>query len=344
MIRRLTCSPQAFIAISVLILQSLRLFRLPSYEAFLRGHQAAALVAGYALWKHTTSGSKLPRLYVYISTGIFLATSVLQCVVVLYRNFSFRRGHSRALISKHRGSIRITIDIPRSLDIRAGQYVNVWIPSISLWSFLQSHPFTIASWGNKEGVTSLDLLIEPRKGLTQKLYACAEYYRERPGKGTDKVVEERANTAADYRKSQDTLYESVEREGRSTAVDSHESQETLSKPIELKRPGRAEAYQGSLEEGVENTTPSKFGYECYEGEPQRSDFRLAIVSGPHGTGISVGDYGKVLMIATGFGIAAQLPYLKELVRGFNNYQVRTREIRLIWQLQSFGKSPDSDSR
>lgn len=106
----------------------------------------------------------------------------------------------------------------------------------------------------------------------------------------------------------------------------------------------SKATRGSLEEGVKNTTSSRFGYECYEGEPQRSDFRLPIVSGPHDTGISVGDYGKVLTIATGFGFAVQLPYSKELVRGFNNYQVRPREIRLIWQLQSFGKSLDSDSR
>ncbi len=189
------------------------MFRLPSYEIFLRGHQAVALAAGYALWKHTTSRSKQPRLYVYISTGIFLATSVLQCLFVLHWNFSFRRGHSRALISKHRGSVRMTIDVPTSLDIKAGQYVNVWIPSISFWSFLQSHPFTIASWGNKEGVTSLDLLIEPRKGLTQKLYACAEYYRERLEKGTDQILGERAGNAVDYRKSQDTLDESFEQGG-----------------------------------------------------------------------------------------------------------------------------------
>lgn len=315
MIRRLTSSPQAVIATSALILQSLRLFRLPSYELFLRGHQAVAWAVGYALWKHTTSRSKLPRLYMYISTGIFLATSVLQCLVVLHRNFSFRRGHSRALMSKHRGSVRMTIDVPRSLDIRAGQYVSVWIPSISFWSFLQSHPFTIASWENKEGVTSLDLLIEPRKGLTQKLYTCAEHYRERPGKGTDRTLDERPRTIINFCKPQDTLCESVEQGGKSTAVDCYKSHETLSE---------------SMEEDVENIKPTKFGYERYEGEPQRSDFRLAIFSGPHGTGIPVGDYGKVLMIATGFGIVAQLPYLKQLVRGTNNYQVRTREIRLIW--------------
>ena len=315
---------QAAITTSALILQSLRLFRLPSYELFLRSHQAVALGAAYAIWKHATSRSKLPRLCVYISTGIFLATSVLQCLVVLYWNFSFRQGHSRALISKHRGSVRMTIDFPKSLEIKAGQYVNVWIPSISFWSFLQSHPFTIAAWGNNEGTTSLDLLIEPRKGFTQKLYACAENYSERPGKGTDVILQEPAITAIES-------HESTEQEGRSTAIGNHRSQE---------KAGRTEVFQRPFEEAAANAMQSKFGYKNYEGEPQSSDFRLAIFSGPHGTGVPVGDYGKVLMIAVGFGIAAQLPYLKELVRGFNNYQVRTREVRLIWQLQSFGKSTD----
>lgn len=52
-----------------------------------------------------------------------------------------------------------------------------------------------------------------------------------------------------------------------------------------------------------------FGYKNARGDPQRSDFRLALFSGPYGRGIPVGDYGKVLMIATDSGIVAQLPYL-----------------------------------
>ncbi len=190
----------------------------------------------------------------------------------------------------------MTIDVPRSLDIRAGQYVNVWIPSVSFWSFLQGRRFTIASWEAKEGVTSLDLLVQPRKGLTQKLYACAEYYRERPGKGIDRISDERPRTIINLGKPQDTLCESVEQGGKCTAIDYHKSHETLSE---------------SIEEGVENIQPTRFGYERYEGEPQWSDFRLAIISGPHGMEIPVGDYGKVLMIATVFETAGtrfeQLP-------------------------------------
>jgi len=191
----------------------------------------------------------------------------------------------------------MSIDVPRPLNIKAGQYVNIWVPSVNFWSFVQSHPFTIASWTEGEGGTTLDLMIEPRKGFTQQLFACAEHYLESPKKFQD--------TGSD--------------------------EENL--------PGHAKDYQDLLEEGVVEVVQPKFGYKSFKCEPQASEFRLALFSGPHGVGIPVGEYGKVLMIAAGSGIVAQLPYLKELVCGFNNFQVRTREIRLVWQLQSFGEVP-----
>ena len=283
----------------MLVLQSLRLFRLPSYELFLRSHQAAALVAGYAIWKHVHVDLELPRLCVYISAGIFVLTSVLQCLVVLYRNVRLGGGYSRALISKHHSAVRMSINVPRPLEIRAGQYVNVWIPSVSFWSFLQSHPFTIASWTQGEATTILDLIIEPRRGFTQKLFACAESY--------------------------------VEAQGRDQRRGTDQFEETFS--------DRVDNYHGPLEEGTAEVAQPSFGYKNNESEPRLSDFRLALFSGPHGAGVSAGDYGKVLMVATGFGIAAQLPYLKELVSGFNDYRIRTREIRLVWQLQDIGKRP-----
>ncbi|KAJ5673315.1 hypothetical protein N7507_002442 [Penicillium longicatenatum] len=51
---------------------------------------------------------------------------------------------------------------------------------------------------------------------------------------------------------------------------------------------------------------------------------------------SVGDYGHVFMIATGIGIAAQLPYIKELLDGHDVAQVRTQRISLVWQLNKVG--------
>ncbi len=39
-----------------------------------------------------------------------------------------------------------------------------------------------------------------------------------------------------------------------------------------------------------------------------------------------------MMFASGIGIAAQIPYIKELVRGYRESRVRTKSILLIWQL------------
>ncbi|KXH48215.1 FAD-binding domain-containing protein [Colletotrichum salicis] len=60
--------------------------------------------------------------------------------------------------------------------------------------------------------------------------------------------------------------------------------------------------------------------------------RLAFLSGPHGVSVPVWDYEAVLMVATGHGIAAQAPYLKKLVYGYNHCRGRTRQIHLIWQV------------
>lgn len=70
----------------------------------------------------------------------------------------------------------------------------------------------------------------------------------------------------------------------------------------------------------------------------------AWIDGPYGpsrTSIfgcspEVGDYGHILMVATGMGIVAQLPYIKELLDGQRQGQVRTRRIALVWRLEQEG--------
>ena len=66
-------------------------------------------------------------------------------------------------------------------------------------------------------------------------------------------------------------------------------------------------------------------------------FRLALFSGPHGQNFSVGQYEKVMMVADGAGIAAQLPYLRRLIHGYHARQVFARRIHLVWQISDIGK-------
>ena len=60
-------------------------------------------------------------------------------------------------------------------------------------------------------------------------------------------------------------------------------------------------------------------------------------SGPYGQTISAGKYEKVVMVADGVGIAAQLPYLQKLIHGYHTRQGFTRRIHLIWQISDIGK-------
>jgi predicted ferric reductase len=63
---------------------------------------------------------------------------------------------------------------------------------------------------------------------------------------------------------------------------------------------------------------------------------LAFFTGPHGRSAPVVKFETVLMIASGFGIAAQLPYLKQLLHGYNACRARTRRVHLVWQLETTG--------
>ena len=117
--------------VSLLLLSS-HLFRRVSYELFLRCHQALAFVVAYALWRHIPSSMKLSDLYLLVSDCTFLITFVMQCLAILYRNVALHRGCFRALIARQNGAVRMTIFIPRPWKVKAEQYVNVWISSVSL--------------------------------------------------------------------------------------------------------------------------------------------------------------------------------------------------------------------
>lgn len=211
-------------------------------------HQALALFSAYSIWRHLPSDSLFPRMYIYISAALFLSTSVVQCVSIVWWNGTFRHGHALALVTHAEGSVKITIRLSRPLSIQAGQYIDLWMPSASFSSFLQSHPFVVTSWSPEEQ-TQLELFVEPRRGLTRELL-----------------------------------------------------------------------------------------YHAQAGERwAKFKYRGVLFSGPHGMSAPVGEYESVLMIVTGFGMTALLPYLSQLIHGYQNRKIYTRRVRVIWQVQRIGK-------
>ncbi|PIG79041.1 hypothetical protein AARAC_011844 [Aspergillus arachidicola] len=58
----------------------------------------------------------------------------------------------------------------------------------------------------------------------------------------------------------------------------------------------------------------------------------AFVSGPYGINKPVDEYESVLVVASGFGIAGVIAYLKQLLYGYNTSSVRARRLHLVWQV------------
>lgn len=171
--------------------------------------------------------------------------------MTLHKNGAFGRGFPEAEIMHKDGSVVVRIHLQRPLRLKTGQFVSLWVPKISLW---RTQPFIVTSWSDQP-LSSLELLIQPKRGLTEALL--------------------------------------LEGQARVEVRDQ-------------------EAHQN----------------------------RLVLFGGPSSRSVPAGSYEVVLLVASGFGIAAQLPYMKELVHGYNSRRIHTRRIHLVWQLNTIVESSE----
>lgn len=79
-----------------------------------------------------------------------------------------------------------------------------------------------------------------------------------------------------------------------------------------------------------STTARKYDYR------DNGPYTTVLVDGPYGHQQDLQPYGTVLIIATGIGIAAQLPYIKELLNGCYNGETKTRRISVFWEKERKG--------
>ncbi|KAJ5461026.1 uncharacterized protein N7458_002578 [Penicillium daleae] len=162
--------------LGALTLMSLPFVRNLSYELFLRAHQGFTIVTVYGIWQHVPKDALLPWLYLIIGISVLAITSSLYFVGLLYRNGIFSgNGCPRAVLSSNAYEsiknaafgtpFKVRLLLPRPVKVKAGQYINLWLPGVSFWSWVQTHPFTIISW-SQEKQSVLELLVLPRNGLT----------------------------------------------------------------------------------------------------------------------------------------------------------------------------------
>jgi hypothetical protein len=181
---------------------SLPFLRCHAYEVFLRAHQGLAGLLLYATWQHLSSHHSTSRLFLIIIFGVFLLMLVIQVLHLLYRNSIFSsRGRPRALVArlsnedkngqddekqedvekkanqakkeKATGPVSVLVNLSRPMKLDAGQYIYLSLPSLTFWSWLQSHPFTVISWSNEEQ-DKLELFVQPQRGFTADLLRAAE--------------------------------------------------------------------------------------------------------------------------------------------------------------------------
>ncbi|KAH6871729.1 hypothetical protein B0T10DRAFT_590784 [Thelonectria olida] len=109
-----------------------------------------------------------PRVHLRGICGLSLLT---QASLLLYRNYVHGKPWPRIQVEYDNDTLRATLRLPRPVRVDAGQYINLWVPSRA---WLSSHPFTVTSW-SPVAQDSMDLIIEPRRGFTNKLRQLSQY-------------------------------------------------------------------------------------------------------------------------------------------------------------------------
>jgi predicted ferric reductase len=69
------------------------------------------------------------------------------------------------------------------------------------------------------------------------------------------------------------------------------------------------------------------------GSRRGTGFRV-FVEGPYGQEMILGEYGTVLLFATGIGIAGLFPFIRQFLQDFHNSEVKARRISLFWEVDS----------
>jgi predicted ferric reductase len=151
---------------------SLAIIRRWVYELFLRVHLALAFSAVIALWRHLSLKKVYARLYTLGGMILWAVLTGLDLVFYIYRNFSLSKGVGRTIVKELDDILRLDVTVPRSWNVKAGQWVYLWMPGVCFWT--SSHPFMVTWWKYKGEDLTLSFLVEPRHGLTSKLRDRAE--------------------------------------------------------------------------------------------------------------------------------------------------------------------------
>lgn len=141
------------------------------YEVFAVTHQLSAAIILAAVWIHAGRGrwNTVPTIYLLSASGILTITRGFWLYRIIKRNIRIGRKFARATVERDGKIMIVSVTLPRSWDIKAGQWVKICMPSLSWSSCLQWHPFALSSYEVVNSETVINLMIEKRKGFTALL-------------------------------------------------------------------------------------------------------------------------------------------------------------------------------
>jgi predicted ferric reductase len=67
------------------------------------------------------------------------------------------------------------------------------------------------------------------------------------------------------------------------------------------------------------------------------------IDGPYGKSIDTSQYGTLILLATGIGIAAQLPLIKQALAEYKAGRTSVRRICVVWQMEQECRLESSQS-
>lgn len=123
-----------------------------------------------AAW-HLLSIPYLSKLPFYVYLAMICALNLFIFLRVIYRNKSLGRPWPRAFLTRDSdldSVVHMRLRTARQLNVKPGQYLNIWLPRIQLWSM---PPFVIAAstWHPNTREMELDFFVQAGEGLKAKI-------------------------------------------------------------------------------------------------------------------------------------------------------------------------------
>ena len=152
-------------------------------------HLASAFTSIYFLYRHCKGHGQFAQLLWSVACATLGLSTLAQLGLWLYLNAFTGKLGKRLTIERYNSELtagrvvaQCHIALPRGWRVRAGDYIQLTVPSTSLSSIWQTHPFVVCWWQDDQHKTAIEIsiLMQSRGGFTKRLLHQAESRKQLP--------------------------------------------------------------------------------------------------------------------------------------------------------------------